>query len=82
MELRHPLLSPLEAGGGKGGLSSGGRREGAFSLCRLQPPCSKLTFPWNPEASRPKDSIMLDIFILMFFAIIGLVILSYIIYLL
>lgn len=29
-----------------------------------------------------KDSIMLDIFILMFFAIIGLVILSYIIYLL
>ena len=41
-----------------------------------------LTFPRNPEASSAKDSTMLDIFILMFFAIIGLVILSYIIYLL
>lgn len=58
--------------------------EGRGSHCFrwLQPVRSQLPSARHPEASSAKDSIMLDIFILMFFAIIGLVILSYIIYLL
>lgn len=58
------------------------REEGAISLRRPRPPRSQLTFPRHPEAPSAEDSTMLDIFILMFFAIIGLVILSYMIYLL
>lgn len=76
--IRRPALG---AGGG-GEENEPWREEGAISLHRLRRLCSQLTFPRNPEVSSAKDSIMLDIFLLMFFAIIGLVILSYVIYLL
>lgn len=75
-----PWSRPRWGEGGEVGRRLGGVLE---PLLSIDSPCALLSPAPHPSAAGPsQDSAMLDIFILMFFAIIGLVVLSYIIYLL